>query len=68
MKVVIEQANGQAGWVVWLDRQAVRFRTQAEAQAYAERLCARLEAPHPPPAGCRALLCEPQRPRRRCRA
>lgn len=58
MKVEIEEVGGKSGWVVWLDACAVNFKTRAEAEAFVERLQARLSAPHPLPTNCRELLSE----------
>lgn len=47
MKVEVEEVDGEAGWVVRLDAcMIVNFRSQAEAEAFAARLQARLDAPH----------------------
>ncbi|WP_137817528.1 hypothetical protein [Pseudomonas sp. 2FG] len=58
MNVEIEEVQGTAGWVVKLDTCTVSFRSQDEAEAYAERLQARLDAPHALPASCSEVLTE----------
>ncbi|WP_177412440.1 hypothetical protein [Pseudomonas cavernicola] len=58
MNVEIEEVQGEAGWVVRLDTCTVNFRSQGEAQAYAARLQARLDAPHALPASCSEVLTE----------
>ncbi|MNN44634.1 hypothetical protein D3C81_1589330 [compost metagenome] len=58
MKVEIEEVVGKMDWVVRLDTCAVNFKTQDEAKAFAERLQARLDAPHPLPGSCREVLSE----------
>ncbi|WP_167344885.1 MULTISPECIES: hypothetical protein [Pseudomonas] len=37
-------------WQVQLDRQAVNFRSEAEARAFVDKLQSRLQAPHTLPA------------------
>lgn len=55
MKVEIEAIDGSSCWLVKLDNCALRFKSKAEAQTYAERLQARLDAPHPLPSSCREV-------------
>jgi len=56
MKIEIEQAQGKTDWEVRLDTCTVNFHSQEEAQAFAERLQARLDAPHALPASCDEVL------------
>lgn len=58
MKVEINPAQGKAGWEVKLDTCAVSFRSHEEAEAFAERLQARLDAPHTLPTSCSEILTE----------
>lgn len=56
MKVEIEEMHDKSGWVVLLDTCKVDFRTEQEARVFAERLQARLEAPHDFPPSCDELI------------
>jgi len=51
MKVEIEELQDESGWMVRLGDYRVPFRSQAEAQAFAEQLRGRLDAPHDLPLG-----------------
>ncbi|WP_170854533.1 hypothetical protein [Azotobacter beijerinckii] len=54
MKVEIEEVQGKskAAWIVRLDGYTITFRSQTEAQAFAEQLQTRQDAPHDLPASC----------------
>jgi hypothetical protein len=58
MKVEIEEVDGASCWLVKLDTCELHFKSRAEAEAFAERLQARLDAPHPLPSSCREVLAE----------
>jgi hypothetical protein len=46
MNIKVEKRHLENGWVVSLNRMDVRFTTHAQAQAYADQLHARLNAPY----------------------
>ncbi|MGN8274400.1 hypothetical protein ACLEJQ_16535 [Pseudomonas sp. SMV71] len=48
MKILIKEV-AKSQWQVRLDQHVVTFRSEAEAQAFATTLQARLRAPHPIP-------------------
>ncbi|QQE91193.1 hypothetical protein [Azotobacter chroococcum] len=54
MKVEIVEVQGKskAAWIVRLDGYTITFRSQTEAQAFAEQLQTRLDAPHDLPVSC----------------
>lgn len=46
MVITIEKAVGSSDWLVMLNDYPVAFRSKQEAIAFADRMRARLEAPH----------------------
>ncbi|HYQ38334.1 MAG TPA: hypothetical protein VER09_05285 [Pseudomonas sp.] len=58
MKVEIQEVEDSSCWLVRVDVCELRFKSRAEAEAFAERLQARLDAPHPLPSSCREELSE----------
>ena len=58
MKVEIVEVEGSSCWLVKLGTCEVSFKSRAEAEAFAERLQTRLDAPHPLPSSCQEVLSE----------
>ncbi|WPN49716.1 MULTISPECIES: hypothetical protein [unclassified Pseudomonas] len=49
MLIKIEKAVTPEGWNVWMDAWCVKFRSYAEALAFADKLEYRINSPHPLP-------------------